>query len=374
MKRITVGGPIIHPIDFVRVGRALWKRELSGYSSLYLPKFESEFAKVAGTRYSCAVNSGTSAIYLALAALNLPRGTKVAVSSYTNMATFFPVLQLGLVPVPIDIQASDYNINPEDLQKVIDKEFGAIIVVHIFGNAANMDAIMEISKKHGIPVIEDCAEAHGASYDGKPVGSFGIAGCFSFYANKIIGTGEGGAISTNDKNFLESVTQLRSLSFGKENKFLHESDGYNFRMTNLQAALGLSQISNLGSALSQKSRIAKFYKEQLAKNSSFILPEYNASEGSVIWMYHLRLRCGHEECRNKLISEMAEKNIELRPGFVPFSDQTKILNKFKINVRETPIASSVAKSTFYLPTSLSIKPKQQKRICQELIHTAGKLH
>lgn len=374
MRRIPVGGPKVYPIDFIRVGQALWKRELSGYSSQYLPKFEREFAKVAGTRYSCAVNSGTSAIYLALAALNLRKGTKVAVSTYTNMATFFPVLQLGLVPVPIDIQANDYNMNPDDLRKVVDKTFGAIIVVHIFGNPAKMDAIIDISRKYGIPVIEDCAEAHGATYYGKPVGSFGVAGCFSFYANKIIGTGEGGAISTNDESFLDSVTQMRSLSFGKENKFLHESDGYNFRMTNLQAALGLSQISNLNRALSQKSKTAKLYKEQLAENNNFVLPEYNKSQGSVTWMYHLRLKCGHEKCRNRIISEMEDQHIEIRPGFVPFSDQTKILKKFKIKVRNTPIASTIASSAFYLPTSLGIKPSQQTRICQELIKAAGGLH
>lgn len=372
MRRIPVGGPKVYPIDFARVGRALWKRELSGFSSQYIPKFEKEFARIAGTKYSCAVNSGTSAIYLALTALNLRKGTKVAVSSYTNMATFFPVLQLGLVPVPIDIQSYDYNLDPEDLKKVIDKNFGAIIVVHIFGIPAKMDAIMEIAEKFSIPVIEDCAEAHGATYNGQPVGSFGKAGCFSFYANKIIGTGEGGAISTNDELFFETITQMRSLSFGKENKFLHESDGYNFRMTNLQAALGLSQISNLKNALSRKSKIAERYRELLVDYADFILPEY--TKGSVTWMYHLRLRCGHEKCRNKVISEMEARQVELRPGFIPFSDQTKILKKYKIRVRQTPVASAVANSAFYLPTSLDIKLGQQDMVCQNLIKVVGSLH
>jgi perosamine synthetase len=373
LRRIPVGSPKIYPIDFVRVGQALWKRELSGYSPQFLPKFENEFARIAGTRYSCAVNSGTSAIYLALAALNLRKGTKVAVSSYTNMATFFPVLQLGLVPVPIDIQTHDYNLDPDDLNRVINEKFGAIIVVHIFGIPAKMDAIMQIAERLSIPVIEDCAEAHGATYHGKLVGSFGKAGCFSFYANKIIGTGEGGAISTNDESFYKTITQMRSLAFGKANKFLHESDGYNFRMTNIQAALGLSQISKLKKVLSRKAKIAEVYRELLVDCAELILPDYS-SDGSVTWMYHLRLKCGHEICRDKIIAEMGAKQIELRPGFIPFSDQTKIFRKYRIRVRQTPVASALAKATFYLPTSLDIKLRQQKKVCRELIKAVGGLH
>ena len=372
MKLIQVGGPQIYPIDYVRVARALWTKELSGYSTQYIPRFESEFAKIAGSKYSCAVNSGTSAIYLALAALNLPKGKLVAISSYTNMATFFPVLQLGLIPVPIDIDKKDFNLNPDDLRSVIDKNFGAIIVVHIFGIPANMDAIMSIAQKYNIPIIEDCAEAHGATYHGKPVGSFGRAGCFSFYANKIIGTGEGGAISTSDEEFASTIRSMRSLSFGKENKFLHETDGFNFRMTNIQAAMGLSQISNLKKTLKIKRQIAEKYEAQLKNVPNLNLPI--SVKGSVTWMYHLTLKCGHERCRNLTIYNMKKVGIELRPGFIPFSDQQKILTKYRIAVRPTPFASSVAKSAFYLPTSLKIKLKQIEFVCKNLINVVEGLH
>jgi perosamine synthetase len=372
VKKIQVGGPKIYPIDYVRVGRALWSNELSGYSTQYLPKFESEFAKIAGTKFSCAVNSGTSAIYLVLAALNLPKGTQIAISSYTNMATFFPVLQLGLIPVPIDIDKENFNLDPDDLRAVIDGKFGAIIVVHIFGKPAEMDAIMDIANKYNVPVIEDCAEAHGATYHGQPVGSFGKAGCFSFYANKIIGTGEGGAVSTNDEEFASKVSSMRSLSFGKENKFLHESDGFNFRMTNIQAAMGLSQISNLRKILRQKSRIAEKYRAILANNENLNLPSNES--GGVTWMYHLTLKCGHEHCRDKTILEMEKFGIELRPGFIPFSDQPKILAKFGLSVRATPFASSIGKSAFYLPTSLKLKDKQIERVCKNLVDVVGRLH
>ena len=367
-----MGEPQIYPIDYVRVARALWSNELSGYSNQYLPRFESEFAKIAGTRFSCAVNSGTSAIYLALAALNLPKGTQVAVSTYTNMATFFPILQLGLIPVPIDIENRNFNLDPDDLRSVINKKFGAIIVVHIFGKPANMDAIMDIAQKNNVPVIEDCAEAHGATYHGKLVGSFGIAGCFSFYANKIIGTGEGGAISTSDEEFANTICSMRSLSFGKVNKFLHDSDGFNFRMTNIQAAMGLSQISNLSKVLQQKSSIAEKYRVRLESNQNMLLP--SSERGSVTWMYHLTLKCGHERCRDGTINEMAKVGIELRPGFIPFSDQINILNKYKMSVRGTPVASSVAKSAFYLPTSLKLKTRNIEKVCENLINIVDRLH
>jgi perosamine synthetase len=373
--KIQVSSPIVYPIDFLRVGRALLTREMSGYSKQYLPKFEAEFREVSGTKFVSAVNSGTSAIYLALAALNLPKGTKVAVSSYTNMATFFPVLQLGLVPVPVDIELKNYNMSHLDLEKILDSSFGAIIVVHIFGNPAQMDHIMKIADRFNLPVIEDCAEAHGAQFQGKSVGSFGIAGCFSFYANKLIGMGEGGAISTNDENFNSKVNDLRSLGFGKINKFLHDSDGYNFRMTNIQAALGLSQIAKLNLVIQKKKDIALAYNKILEQNSAlFKLPTIAKDRENVVWMYHLALICGHSKCRDHVINEMGKKRIELRPGFIPYSDQGKVLLKFKTNARITPNASKAGASTFYLPTGTKLKKHQIKLITNSLVSIVESLH
>ena len=372
--RIQVAKPIIYPIDFFRVGKAMLTREMSGYSNQYLPKFESKFKEVSGTKFLSAVNSGTSAIFLSLAALNLPKGTKVAVSSYTNMASFFPVLQLGLIPVPIDIELETYNMCYTDLDKVMDKSFGAIIVVHIFGNPARMDKIMEIAKNFNVPIIEDCAEAHGAQFQGKPVGSFGLAGCFSFYANKLIGMGEGGAISTNNEIFYRKINEMRSLGFGQVNKFLHESDGYNFRMTNIQAALGLSQVANLNIITQKKKSIARAYSEILKHFSEFKLPFTSDDKSNVTWMYHLALVCGHSECRDIVISEMSKIGVELRPGFIPYSDQDKVLSKFKATTRLTPNASKAGKSTFYLPTSHNLKTHQINFIANSLIDIVHRLH
>jgi perosamine synthetase len=372
--KIQVASPIVYPIDFLRVSKALLTREMSGYSKQYLPKFEAKFSEVSGTKFVSAVNSGTSAIYLSLAALNLPQGTKVAVSSYTNMATFFPVLQLGLVPVPVDIELENYNMNYVDLEKILDSSFGAIIVVHIFGNPARMDQIMKIADRFDLPVIEDCAEAHGAQFQGKPVGSFGIAGCFSFYANKLIGMGEGGAISTNDENFNTKINDIKSLGFGKINKFLHDSDGYNFRMTNIQAALGLSQISKLNTVIQKKKDIALAYNGILEQKSAFKLPIIAKDRENVVWMYHLALICGHSRCRDHVISEMGKNGIELRPGFIPYSDQSKVLLKFKTTARITPNASKAGASTFYLPTGTQLKMRQIKLIANSLMEIVEKLH
>ena len=374
MKFIPVGKPVVYPVDYLRVGKALFQKQLSGYSEQYLPRFENEFAKVAGTSFSCAVNSGTSAIYLALAALELPLGTPVAVSTYTNMATIFPILQLGLIPVPIDVENVDFNMDPNDLFSIINSKFGAIVVVHIFGKPANMDAIMSIAEKFKIPVIEDCAQAHGAKYGGKKVGSFGKAGCFSFYSNKIISTGEGGAISTDDPNFHEILSRMKSLSFGYQSKFLHESDGYNFRMTNLQAALGLSQISNIEKVLMEKKRIADKYHSLLSNSEYLKLPRITHQGDSVTWMYHLTLNCQHLKCRNLIINEMQKRKIELRPGFTPFSEQQKVLEKYKITTRKTPVASQVGNSAFYLPTFTGITLREQNRVCENLLEIVKKLH
>ena len=347
--------------------RAIIKKEISGYSKQYLPQFEVQIANYAGTKHAVLVNSGTSAIHLALIGIGIKRGDKVAVSSYTNMATFFPVLQLGAIPIPIDIEPSTWNMDPRDLEKVISQGLKAIVVVHIFGHPANMTEIMELAQKYNIPVIEDCAEALGATHFGQKVGGIGVVGCHSFYANKMITTGEGGALTTNDDEIAQRAREFRSLSFGVKRKFLHSADGYNFRMTNLQAAVGIGQLQNISRTIRFKRNIAKYYTSLLSADDRIQLPVELDNNFNVVWMYHIRIKNLDFIKRDQVISDMANAGIEVREGFASYTLQEKVLKLWgQDHVRSTPIAELISEQCLYLPSGPKISKTKMRYVAKTL--------
>ena len=364
---IQVARPTIGLREIYSVLSAVLLRELSGYSQQYIPRFEKKLASIVGTNHAIVVNSGTSAIHLALVGLGVGKGDKVAVASYTNMATFFPVLQLGATPIPVDVEMDSWNMDPEDLKKIITKDFKAIVVVHIFGHPALMLEIMRLADEFGIPVIEDCAEALGSTSGSMMVGSIGKIGCHSFYANKMITTGEGGAITTNDDEIADKIRSYRSLSFGNVNKFMHKSDGYNYRMSNLQAAIGYSQLFRLNKIIKQKQRIASRYRVLLESDARIQLPGERSGQKNVYWMYHIRLLNFEEDTRNLVIKELEKLGIETRPAFIPYSEQVNVLKKWEQKgVRETPSASLIAKQGLYLPSGPRLSRRKIKLIADAL--------
>ena len=367
MKKIPVAIPVIGLRELSYVFRALAKSEISGYSKQFIPRFESEFAEMCGSKFGVSVNSGTSAIHLALEALGVGPGDEVLVSAYTNMATFFPILQLGGNPVPIDVDPQTFNMNPEDLRISISEKTKAIIVVHIFGHPAPMDEIVSIADSFGVPIIEDCAEAHGAKVGDKTVGSFGAIGCFSFYANKLMTTGEGGMLTTNNLALRDSMKSIASLSFGKVNKFVHERDGYNFRLTNIQAGLGIAQLHRLPKMIRDKRKIALRYNRLLSENDNLQLPIEIVGFTNVYWMYHLKLISYNSNTIEKIIRRLEDFGIEARRGFIPFSDQQNVLDKFGIRVRNTPIASAAGESTLYLPSGPALSHRKIKYIARTFL-------
>jgi perosamine synthetase len=184
--------------------------------------------------------------------VGIKKGDEVIVSTLTNMATIFAILYIGAKPVPIDIEKDSFNIDVNLIEKKINKKTKAILVVHLFGQPVEMNIVKKIAKKYSLKIIEDCAEAHGALYKNKKVGSLGDVGCFSFYANKIISTGEGGMLTFNKKLYAEKAKNLKGLAFGKQNKFMHRDIGYNYRMSNLQSALGCAQLKKINSIIKKK--------------------------------------------------------------------------------------------------------------------------
>ena len=244
-KRIKTSQPWFDDEEKRNINHALDQKAISGFYGNYIAKFENLFAKFCDSKYGVSTNSGTTALHLATKTLDIRKGDEVLVTTFTNMASIFSILYVGAKPIPIDIDEDTFNIDPKLIEKKINKRTKAIMIVHIFGHPVDYSAISLIAKKYKLLVIEDCAEAHGAEYKGKKVGSLGDAGCFSFYANKIITTGEGGMVVFNNKKLAEKAKNLKELSFGKVDKFQHNDIGFNYRMTNLQAAIGCAQMKKI---------------------------------------------------------------------------------------------------------------------------------
>jgi perosamine synthetase len=359
---IPVSKPSYGITEFFYGAIALITGKLSGHSGNNILKFETALGERFESKNAVCVNSGTSALFLAARVLNIGPGDEVLVSSYTNMATIFPILQFGATPVPIDVEFDSWNMCPIDLRKCVTQKTKAIFVVHIFGLPAKMDEIMKVAKDFNLPVVEDCAEAHGATIDSKIVGTFGDLACYSFYSNKLVSSGEGGAILTNNSDYAQKLRDLRNLSFGEHNKFIHKADGYNFRMTNFQAGIGLAQLRKLDKTIKKKKRIAKEYTRVFKNIKQIQLPIEPAGYSNVYWMYKILLET--PELALKIRSQLLEKGIETRPGFIPLSDQVNLISSFNLSLRPTPIASKIGKTSIYLPSGPKISKLKLNKVAK----------
>ena len=331
------------------VNRALEENCISS-TSKYVKMFEDEFAKKIGTEYAVAVNSGTSALFVALKALGIKEGDEVIVPTFTMIATPNAVVQCGAKPVFVDSRKDNCNINEELIEEAITPRTKAIIPVHIYGQPCEMNKIMEIANNYGLYVVEDCAEAHGAKYKGKTVGSIGDVGCFSFYANKIITTGEGGAITTNNKILAKEMQQLRAFYFPKAGHYWHRKVGWNLRMGSLQAAYGLGQLERWNELINNRIANAEYYTRNL---KNLVEPPM---DGGVQWMYVIRVKD-----RDKLMDYLEENGVETRSGFIPCNKQPP----YKDN-KEYPVADELARITMCLPSGSNLT-LEEKNIVINLI-------
>jgi perosamine synthetase len=354
VRKIPVSQPVLDETETRYVMDAVSKGAISGFYGEYLPRFESEFARYCDCQHGVTTTNGTTAIHLALMALKIERGDEVLVSTLTNMATFFAVLYQGAVPVPIDIEDQTWNLDPSLLESKITPRTKAILVVHLFGHPVHMDPVLAVARRHGLYVIEDCAEAHGATYQGRKVGGLGDIGCFSFYANKIITTGEGGMITLNDSLLADRARNLKGLAFGDTNKFMHKDIGVNYRMTNLQAALGCAQFEKIEKIIASKRHIAARYNERFRGLDTLQLPVEMPYARNVYWMYHLVLRGRAADARPVVMQRLAEHGIETREGFIPYNMQEIFIAKGWTSLGDCPKANDVATKGFYLPSGATL--------------------
>ena len=315
---------IKYPVSTLNLGE-LEKRYViealeSGWiSSLgsFIPRFEREFAEYCEVDHALTVSNGTDSLLLALKGVGVGYGDEVVVPGLTFAAVPAAVVQAGATPVIVDVDPAYWGLDPELLERAISPRTRAVIPVHLYGHPADMDSILAVCRPKGIRVIEDCAEAHGAIYRGKKVGGLADVGCFSFYGNKIITTGEGGMVTTNDADLLNRLRFLKDHAMDMENRYHHPEVGYNMRMTNIQAALGLGQLSRIGEFLARRKRILEEYCMALAGATDV---EVNPAMGwaePVNWMVCVLWEGGDAGRRNRLMARLRARGVDSRPFFWP---------------------------------------------------------
>jgi perosamine synthetase len=373
MKTIPVAQPVLGDRERENVLDALQAGAISGFYGSYIGRFEREFADYCGCAHGVAVSSGTAALHVALAAVGVGPGDEVLVSTLTNMATFFAVHYQGATPIPIDIETDTLNLDPRLLEARITPRTKAILVVHLFGHPVDMDPVLGIAEKYGLTVIEDCAEAHGAEYRGRKVGSLGTVGCFSFYANKVITTGEGGMCTTNDPTLAERMRSLKSLAFGSGNKFMHSSVGFNYRMTNLQAAIGCAQLDKIDEIIGMKRALAREYNRLLADCADLQLPLEKDYARNVYWMYHVVLTGRAADARTQVMAKLAADGIETRETFIPYNLQENLPPGTHLGPEECPEASIVAFRGFYLPSGPVMEAADIVYVTERLLATVASI-
>jgi perosamine synthetase len=351
--KIPVFEPIIGQDEIDAVVAALKRGEISGTFGEALKKFEQDFAAYCGCKYGVAVANGTVALQLAVDAAGIGAGDEVLVSASTNIATALCVAHKNAVPVPVDSEGITWNLNLDLIDDLITPKTRAIIPVHLYGHPVDMDRLMEIGRRHNLIVIEDGAEAHGATVRGRKVGSFGDMACFSFYANKIITTGEGGMVVTNDDKLVERLRLLRNLGFTTP-RFRHEVLGYNFRMTGYQAAMGVAQLGKIERIIEEKRHMARTYNRYLNDIPGLQLPAELEWARNVYWMYAITVQPEFGATRDQLISRLAEEGIETRTFFCPMNQQPCLQDIPGFRAIPSPVADKLWETGLYLPSTYTL--------------------
>jgi len=327
----------------------------------FIDRFESDFARLIGTEYAVTASSGTAALHLALLALGIGPGDEVIVPAFTFVSPANMVLETGAKPVYADIDPNTWCLDAQEADRKVTKSTKALIAVHIYGDVCDMEALTKIARERRIYLIEDVAEAAFSRYQGKSAGSFGHLGCFSFQATKTVTMGEGGAVVTDDKKLADRMTVMRSHGMRQNKRYWHDMVGYNYRLTNLQAALGCAQLENLDSIIARKLRIYRRYLGNLSGSPGIEFQGIPREVEPVMWAVAMRIdpHC-FEGDRDFLIAELLKRNIETRPGFYPFS----IMPLYK--AEQLPIAESISRNVISLPSYVSISDDDIDYICSQL--------
>lgn len=358
--RIPVMTPLLSGNELKYVTECITTGWISSQGA-FVKKFEQQFAEYSDMKFGLAVSNGTVAIHLALVALGIGEGDEVIVPDITFAASINGVIYTGATPVMADIDPETWTLSPEAVEKLITSKTKAIMPVHIYGHPCHMDELMAIAKKHNLLVIEDCAEALGALYKGKHVGTFGDAATFSFFGNKTITTGEGGMVLFKDETICNKATVLRDHGMSKSKRYWHDYVGYNYRLTNMQAAIGCAQLERLDEFVNAKRKMAAVYNAGLSKHSAITLPPEKEWAFNGYWLYTCIIDPKGGVSRDEMIEKLMKNGVETRPVFYPLHQMPPYVQYIKSG-QTFPVADKISLNGISLPSSVTISAEEQNSI------------
>lgn len=365
MMNIPVNQPLLSEQAKKNVMQAIETGWISS-AGAFVDEFERKFAAYIGRKHGIAVSNGTTALHAALLALGVGPGDEVLVPAFTMIASIFAIMYTGAKPVFVDCDRETFTMRVEDLEGKITARTKAIMPVPIYGHSCEMDEILSLAAQHNLRVIEDAAEAHGGEYKGRKCGSMGDVACFSFYANKIITTGEGGMILTDDDALAHRVRKFKDLYHSDAKRFIHEDLGYNYRMTNLQAAIGAAEIEHIDEYIARKQHMAETYARLLADVPGLRLPITRSYVKNVYWMYAVLVdEKVFGMSKDALRAALKERGVDTRDFFYAPTDQPAIMNRFP-DVGRFPNTEYIAANGFYLPSGLALTDEQMCYVCDQV--------
>lgn len=362
---VPVNSPLISAEAKRNVAEAMDTGWISS-AGKFVEEFEQGFAHYLGMKHGIAVSNGTAALHVALLAVDIGPDDEVIVPAFTMMSTILAVLYTGATPVFVDCELETYNIDVRKISEKITNRTKAILPVHIYGHACEMDEILALAKQHNLHVIEDAAEAHGGEYKGKKCGTMSELSCFSFYGNKIVTTGEGGMVLTNDDALARKCRKLKDLYHSDAKRFIHEQVGYNYRLTNVQAAIGCGEIEHIEDYIAKKQWMAHFYAEHLADVPGLRLPITKSYVKNVYWMYGVLVdpaKFGMD--KDTLRQRLKVAGVDTRDFFYSPSVQPVLLEKFG-QMGDFPNTDYIAANGLYLPSGLALTEEQARYVCEQV--------
>lgn len=357
--------PVNQPLLGVREKELLAQCIDTGWISSdgpFVAEFEKKFASYIGAKHGVAVCNGTAALEVALFAAGVGKGDEVIMPTFTIISCALAVIRLGAVPVLVDAEPETWNMDTRQITSRLTSRTKAIMPVHIYGHPVDMDPVMDVARKHGLIVIEDAAEVHGAEYRGRKCGNIGHVSAWSFYANKIITTGEGGMVLTSDTQMAERAASYRNLCFRPEKRFYHTELGYNFRMTNLQAAVGLAQLERIDEFVDIKRRLGAYYREKLSLLTGVKFQIEKPWAKSVYWMYCIELDKALGLDAQMMMSALGKRQIGTRPFFLGLHEQPALHDLGLFQGESYPVAERIARQGLYLPSGMALTEKQVDQV------------
>lgn len=363
-KRIPVSAPVLAGNERAYVADCMETTWISS-NGKYIALFERSFAEFCGVQHALSCCNGTTALHLALLAAGVGPGDEVLVPTLTFVATANTVVYCGAKPVFVDSEPATWNMDPAALESKITRRTKAIIPVHLYGHPADMDPIMAVARKHRLVVVEDAAEAHGAEYKGRRVGSIGDFGVFSFFGNKIVTTGEGGMVVTNNPDYAERVRMLKGQGMDPARRYWFPMIGYNYRMTNVAAAIGLGQMEKVQWHLQRRREVADCYMKRLKGVPAIEWQREQPWGKHVYWMFSVLLRGMGEAQRDMVMRRLAEQGVETRPVFFPMH----VLPPYRESAAggAFPVADGLAACGINLPSWAGLTTEDVHHVCDQLV-------